>query len=439
MNTKNNQSPVGVGRIDPTFGTDGRFTPVSPDPEDQIVIVKALTCDEDKTIYCAGYVLDARGRSEYFCIHLSERGVLDTAFGENGYARGTFDLPGSSSTQSEAEHILIQNVDGVRKIVLVGTSITGSHSKSALTRLESNGSVDRSYGTDGVTVIDLPTRERKADEPSQSTSGDAGNGHGTRAISLPDNKVVLVRDGRPSWDFRTGSYIIRVNPDGSLDRTFNKDGYTFLFLEEANETQLRAITVTDDDKYVAAGSVYYSEKPGEALFVQLDSNGQFDQSFNKKGYLTIGQLPDTEFHSYQLINQPNKRILGVGHTTAAATAGLLISRERDGSANIQFNGGKPLLSILENQPTIWTSGKAQADGHVLITGGGVGGNFVIARVLNEGELDTSFGEGAGFLHFAGTRTNYSRPVTFEDRSVLFYAVFATPKGEQFSIARGLLD
>ncbi|WP_192562206.1 hypothetical protein [Pseudomonas gozinkensis] len=438
MNSKSFQAPAGAGQIDPTFGTNGLFIPNVPHPTDQHISVRAMTLDEDGSVYCVGTVLLAGGRSEYVCFHLSRGGVMDPLFGTDGYVRGSFDTSGDNVTHSGGEHVLIQNVNGVQKILLVGTLISGSKFKRALVRLEKDGGIDLSYGKDGVAVIDLPTLEKGADIPPLPDAKRTGNQNGAPVILLPDNKVLLVKDAMTGWGIKQPSYIVRLNADGSLDTTFNETGYISFFIEDANEIFLTSVALTDDGNYIAVGYALYSHIPGEALFVQVDENGQLDHSFNGSGYLTIGELPATQFYLDQLTLQPNKRILGMGVATDEKNAGLLISREQDGSPNIQFNHARPLLTPLENNGIGWLFGKTQPDGHVLVAGAAFANNVVIARVLNEGKLDTSLGQGTGYLRFAEARTNGTLAVAFEDKSFLFTAWFTTPTGEKFGIARGLL-
>ncbi len=92
------------------------------------------------------------------------------------------------------------------KILLVGRKRTGGtwgRSDIYLTRLEANGSLDRTFGNRGIVNLDL------------------GNGsERLEGVAVrPDGKIVVAGDPGP-----LGMGLARLNPDGALDATFGVGG-----------------------------------------------------------------------------------------------------------------------------------------------------------------------------------------------------------------------
>ena len=96
-------------------------------------------------------------------------------------------------------------LQGDGKIVVVGTSATGSGGDFALARYNPNGSLDTSFSGDGKQTTDF-----------------GGVGDGATGVALQaDGKIVAVGSSRSGGgDFA----LARYNPNGSLDTSFSGDG-----------------------------------------------------------------------------------------------------------------------------------------------------------------------------------------------------------------------
>src|SRR5262249_3623739 len=85
----------------------------------------------------------------------------------------------------------------------------GAGSSFSLERLNSNGSLDTSFGNQGVVQTSFP-----------NSTGQ------TQIVVQPDGKIVLASDG---WTGKSGSYtpysdLARYNANGSLDTSFDNQG-----------------------------------------------------------------------------------------------------------------------------------------------------------------------------------------------------------------------
>jgi uncharacterized delta-60 repeat protein len=124
-------------------------------------------------------------------------GQLDTTFNTTGAK--TINFKGTSD--DEAFDVAVQS-DG--KIVVVGkTDVNAGEFDAAVARLNTNGSLDTSFDTDGLETVDF------------GTPGDSAN----RVLIQPDGKIVLV--GNTDGDMA----VARLLPaNGALDTTFNGTG-----------------------------------------------------------------------------------------------------------------------------------------------------------------------------------------------------------------------
>ena len=136
---------------------------------------------------------------------------LDPNFGTGGKVLTDFNL-GQSEFGSK---VLIQP-DG--KLIVVGStsffqsSQTPSNPNPALARYNSDGSLDTSFGNGGRVVAPLPFR---------SSLGDG--------VLQPDGKIIAVGTYNSVGLNGTRDYLVmRFNANGSLDTTFDSDGYATL-------------------------------------------------------------------------------------------------------------------------------------------------------------------------------------------------------------------
>ena len=170
-------------------------------------------------------------------IRFNADGTLDNTFGTNGMT--TVDIIGTN-VGDEIYSMLVQP-DG--KIVLAGLGVNqaaGSTGESAIIRLNSDGSVDNTFGGgDGIFTHDV----------SGSNASDV------------IYKILLLPDGRylcGGWSLGAGSRdfaVMRVNANGTLDNTFNNG--TGVYKKEITgltiDDELYGIDIQSDTKILLGG------------------------------------------------------------------------------------------------------------------------------------------------------------------------------------------
>jgi uncharacterized delta-60 repeat protein len=198
----------------------------------------------------------------------------------------------------------------------------------------------------------------------------------TDILVQPDNKI-LVSGYFTTVDSNDRKYVARLNPDGSLDTSFNPGG--------SADVGSVHIALQPDGKIIIAGNFTTYAGIGRIRVARLNSDGSLDTTFNP------GQGANGPIN--KVILQPDGKIIIVGYFTTYAG----ISRPRlarlnsDGTLDTSFNPGDGANNI------IWDA-ILQPDGKLVIGGRFDRYNTVsryrLARVNSDGSLDTNFSEGA---------------------------------------------
>ena len=127
----------GDGSLDPVFGVEGKIT-TDFGANDQAL---AVALQPDGKIVVAGLSGSAFALARY-----NSNGSLDTTFGLQGKTTTAF------SSYTEARAVVVQE-DG--KIVLAGSTGSGSNSDFAVARYDTDGSLDVSFGIAGKVTTDF--------------------------------------------------------------------------------------------------------------------------------------------------------------------------------------------------------------------------------------------------------------------------------------------
>lgn len=188
-------------------------------------------------------------------------GQLDPSFGAGGTVVTEF-----PSSYSGARAVAVQ-ADG--RIVAAGFAHTDNSiiSDFALTRYDSSGALDPTFGTGGRVRTDFGGRFDEA-----------------LAIAVqPDGRVVVA--GNSSDANGSDMAVARYNSDGLLDTSFDGDGMALV--DFGSEASARAVALQPDGGIVLAGGVLQPVGGGccvsDFALVRLTSVGALDSSFDGDG------------------------------------------------------------------------------------------------------------------------------------------------------------
>ncbi|MBV9957594.1 MAG: hypothetical protein JO360_04200 [Acidobacteria bacterium] len=257
--------------------------------------------------------------------------------------------------------------------ILVGGETTNSQSdKFALMRLNSDGTLDTSFGSGGIvlTTVNL-------------------SAHGSRLLVQPDGKILL---GGYSYRIDTDYdfTIIRYTADGALDTSFNNTGsVTQTFGSSVDEGY--DMGLQPDGKILLVGRTWQIQgMPGvqwDIGVMRFNTDGSLDTTFNGTGKLIFGTASDME-EAHSVLIQPDGKILIGGLQKTTKNDFLLLRLNSNGTLDTSFGSGGSTITTVSPGDNIITSLALQSNGKIL-----AGGFGYIARYTPDGVLDPSFGVG----------------------------------------------
>jgi uncharacterized delta-60 repeat protein len=299
-------------------------------------------------------------------------GDLDAGFGTNGIVTTT--IPGS--TFAGSPDILVQP-DGKLLICFSANSVSSGFNIT-LARYNPDGSLDTSFSGDGIVTSPFAT----------------GDFDEARALALqPDGKIVVAgRVGISNASFA----VVRYNPDGSLDTTFDQDGIVTTQILQGGIAS--AVGVQTDGKIVAAGSTFNGSNQDFFTVIRYNANGSVDTSFGSSGIATADFGP-IDFLT-DLAIQPDGRILaaGTGNVSSSTPVLAMIRLNTNGTLDNSFDGDGRVASLITDFEEA-NSVDLQPDGKIVL-GGRIAGSMGVFRYTAGGALDNTFnGDGVAIADF----------------------------------------
>lgn len=440
MNSEYQHGSTDTG-LDPSFADQGIANLQSPAPLYPEYTTQVVAVGPDHKVYIAGRASEGLNYSVHTLTRLTDAGLLDTTFGDNGHFSGYFYKSDRSSFF--AEQIAFTGV----KILVTGYLFHYENGAlrrdAAAVRFLENGTIDETFGEQGKFVFYTPDldadtslstayHEKLLDDASLRSGSRhprtiyPGNAYQNTPVS--EEHIFLLHH---SGNFvNQHSWIIRITQHGLLDTTFNESGFVRVRHPIYPRLRLSSLTIDDDGNYICSGEVRvnYSSFPDAIVMVKHDKNGNLDTSFQQNGFLQI--MHETPGHFFLLektVKQPNNRLLCLGlalNNDQSELSAVLISREVDGSSNIQFNSGKPVFTTINSSSAAWTNAQFQPNGSFLTAGlvnieDSSKTHYVVSRFLDNGTLDKNFGNGTGSLIFEQATNFVYHSSAFTESKVLF--------------------
>ncbi len=230
-----------------------------------------------------------------------------------------------------------------------------------------------------------------------------------------DGKLIVA--GEVEKGFQKNEYyfgLARLNPDGSLDTTFDGDGRILLSFGHFDDgIRGRCLAIQPDGKIVCGGRVTTSGWGYEFGLARLLPDGRLDPTFGRKGQVATDltqrknqEVLSSMFHALAL--QPDGRILAAGTTTVRRDGGTqpafaLVRYLSDGRIDASFGKGGGVVTDLDGDREEIFGMMIQADGRIVVAGTAKGRDArdgVVLRYTRNGVLDSSFdGDGVVRLNF----------------------------------------
>jgi uncharacterized delta-60 repeat protein len=302
-------------------------------------------------IVLVGNSFDTKFKPHFTLAELDSNGSLDPNFGSGG---SVITQKGNITPVNAYDAVLYPTGgSGDEKILAVGFA---EESDFALVRYNADGSLDTSFGTNGM----VGTNFKQGRGPQ--INGVVLVPTGT---SLP--KIVMA--GGSAND--TGIELARYNPDGSLDTTFGSKGTVYVPITGTSGVTGLALDPASGD-LIVSGSVLAAFK----------SNGTLDSSFGQNGLVNTGIVDQWGLAVY-----PATDGAGNAGKILAGGPGEVARYNASGTLDTGWGGTGIVTGLMSGRAV--TSIAIQPDDKVVLAAAG----WSVARLNNDGSLDSSFGSG----------------------------------------------
>ena len=376
------------GSLDISFDGDGKVTT----DFGSIDTAYSVAIQSDGKIVVAGYSGNTPANSDFALTRYNSNGSLDTTFDGDGKVTTAIGI-----SSDYAFSVAIQS-DG--KIVVAGYSLnSGGNWDFALTRYNANGSLDISFDGDGKVTTDF-------------------GGALDRAVSVAiqsDGKIVAAgySDNGSNRDFA----LTRYNSNGSLDTTFDGDGKVTTDFGSI-DTAL-SVAIQSDGKIVVAGYSGNTPFNWDFALTRYNSNGSLDTTFDGDGKVTtaIGISSD---YAFSVAIQSDGKIVAAGYSdNGSSNRDFALTRY-----NVDFNRNPTDISL--SSPSIAENAGINATVGTMSTADPDAGNsFTYTLVAGSGDADNAA------FNIAGSILRATSSLDFETRSDYSVRVRSTDQGGLF--------
>lgn len=339
------------GSTDSSFAKSGKYTNAENPTSDEAT---SVTIESDGKIVAGGGSTEFTLTDYLFDISVwrfNTNGTPDSSFSGDGKQSTGFNYGYSSFASA-----VVQS-DG--KIVSV--------SATTIARFNTNGSLDKSFFKDGKQYSDLIT-----------------------------HSVAIQSDGKIIFDGRTTEgditfNLVRLNTDGSADKTFGKNGVLEDQLRKG-DTEFKSIAIQKDGKAVAAGRTW-NGKDYDFVVARYNLDGSPDSSFSGDGIQTTDFGASSDYANSVVIQRDGKIVVaGYSGPNSDETNFAVARYNTDGSPDNTFSADGKLITDFGAQDMA-TSAVIQSDGKIVVAGNtGIyqHNDFAIARYNIDGTLDNTF-------------------------------------------------
>ena len=358
-----NSSYAQSGSLDISFNGNGKV--ITPGLPTNFVSGYNAAIQTDGKILVAGYIDDSTS-FDFVVVRLNTNGSVDSTFDYDGLVSTDID-----SNSDDGSYALAIQTDG--KIVVAGYSDNGSGYDFAVIRYKSNGSLDSTFGGDGIVTTDVG----------------GSDDEGVSVALQSDGKIVVA-----GYTFASADYdfaVVRYNTDGSLDNSFDTDGITTSDINSGSFDFGSKVLVQSDGKILLAGSS--GALSSDFAVVRYNSNGSLDLSFSTDGKV-ITDFGGNDDYGNSMALQADGKVVVVGSSDDGSNTDFALVRyNSNGTLDNSFDGDGMLIRGLTIDADEAYGVAIQSDGKILAGGSSNNGtdyDFAIARYNSNGSTDSSF-------------------------------------------------
>jgi uncharacterized delta-60 repeat protein len=275
------------GSLDNTFGNNGIVVHHNAAGGNSDDIGSLIYVDSEGKIYVTGYSRNRSGNDDMVIWRYNSNGSLDNTFGNNGIVVHHNAAGGNSDDIGSLIY-----VDSEGKIYVTGYSRNRSgNDDMVIWRYNSNGSLDNTFGNNGIVV-------------HHNAAGGNSDDIGSLIYVDSEGKIYVTGYSRN----RSGNddmVIWRYNSNGSLDNTFGNNGIVVHHnAAGGNSDDIGSLIYVDSEgKIYVTGYSRNRSGNDDMVIWRYNSNGSLDNTFGNNGIVVHhnaagGNYDDAGFSIY---------------------------------------------------------------------------------------------------------------------------------------------
>ena len=267
------------GKVDKSFGNKGLIvTEISSEKE----VGESIAIQPDGKIVVVG-TTQHNPSFDVVLVRYDEYGHLDPYFGIGGIV-----ITDINSGVDIGKSLVIQS-DG--KLIVSGFTYVGNKFFMTLLRYDSNGVLDPTFGESGIVITDISGKRGRMDLALQN-----------------DWKIILVG---PSEVEKSHHFtLLRFNKNGSLDKSFGKNGVTKTIIGDYSEAE--SVALDSYGNIVVAGT---TELGNEAFVVAMyNQAGKLETGFGSNGIVKTNFIENSVDRAHSVIIDNYGNIIVAGET-----------------------------------------------------------------------------------------------------------------------------
>ncbi len=265
------------------------------------------------------------------------------------------------------------------KLIVAYAYSAGNIGRWAVMRLNTNGTLDPTFGTGSLTTITIPSQM----------------GLTLADMALDSADGIVLAGGATDFGFNTGIALAKLNASGALDTSFDTDGMAVIDSSGTfKEIHSATVATSDANAIYLAGSYSFA-----AALWKVTSAGALDNGFDTDGRFDLASVTATSFNGVTV--DVNGRVVAVGYLSTSENAVVA----RLSSAGVPHTGFDTdgFMNFLYDNFSAFTPMHVDTDGSAnIFLSGVVSDGLLTAKVTSAGALDGTFaGDGTALIDFDG--------------------------------------
>ncbi len=369
------------GALDPAFSGDGKVTLSFGGKQHR---GSDIAVQPDGKIVVAGEKIYGNGATDFAVARYNANGTLDKTFSGDGRQTvniGLIDLALGVALQTDGK-------------IVVGGQTSGADYMAdvAVARLNKNGTLDRTFGGDGIVTLDFESSD-----------------NGGFDLAIMDGKIVVAGYAYRADGTAYNGTVYRFNKNGLPDATFGLNGVSIVNF--GGNDVFNAVT-TFAGKIYAAGYSQGGSTAHDFAVARLWTNGTPDPSFSGDGKVRT---------NLGAVDVAGALAVADGKVVVAGYSGSSIAVAQytaAGALDKTFSGDGKLKTAVGSG----AEGIAVQGGRITVAGRTSLGDALLMRFTAAGKPDPSFGVGGKVTTDWGGTDRYRSVAVLGD---LVYAVGTT--------------